>query len=461
MSAQRGTARPETSPVTAAEFAACLAALSPSKSLAVAFSGGPDSLALLVLAAQWAGRRKGVSLHAFTVDHGLRAASTAEVKRAAALARKLGVSHRILRWEGAKPASGIQAAARDARYRLLLDACREAGAGDLLVAHHLEDQAETFLLRLARGSGVDGLAAMPAERMLAEEGPPVRLLRPLLGIGQSRLAATVAKSGLAPILDPSNEDDRFDRVRARKALALLAPLGLDAARLARTAGQMARAREALEAETAALLSAHAVLSAFGHVELERGPLMTVPLETGLRALAALIRIVGGADYAPRLDSLEAVYAAIGEGTLGRGRTLGGVKLALKGDLVLVTRETAAATRAPSFALKAGEEGRCDGRFDIRVGKAPRGASLEVRALGEEGLAALRASGVALPAVPSAILQALPGLWRDGKLVAAPHLGTLGRGVDAAVSLRRMPWLVPSKAPENAEKKGNEPGAGTW
>lgn len=461
MSAQHGTARSDTSPVTAAEFAACLAAFSPSKSLAVAFSGGPDSLALLVLATQWASRRKGVSLHAFTVDHGLRAASAAEAKQAAALARKLGVSHRILRWEGAKPASGIQAAARDVRYRLLLDACRETGAGDLLVAHHLEDQAETFLLRLARGSGVDGLAAMPAERALAEEGPPVRLLRPLLAICQSRLAATVAKSGLAPILDPSNEDDRFDRVRVRKALPLLAPLGLDAARLARTAGQMERAREALEAETAALLSKHAVLSAFGHIELERMPFMASPPEIGLRALAALIRIVGAADYAPRLDALEAVYAAIGEGTIGHGRTLGGVKFALKGSLVLVTRETAAAKKAPTLALKAGEEALWDGRFHIRLGKAPRGSLLEVRALGEEGLAALRASDVALPAVPSAILQALPGLWRDGTLVAAPHLGTFGRGVDAAVSLRRMPWFVPSKAPENAEKKGNEPGTGTW
>ncbi|MBO6634572.1 tRNA lysidine(34) synthetase TilS [Parvibaculum sp.] len=461
MSAPHGTARSETSPVTAAEFAACLAAFSPSKSLAVAFSGGPDSLALLILAAQWARRRKGVSLHAFTVDHGLRAASAAEAKQAAALARRLGVPHRTLRWEGIKPASGIQAAARDARYQLLRDACQEVDAGDLLVAHHLEDQAETFLLRLARGSGVDGLAAMPPARRLAEGGSPVRLLRPLLGISQSRLAATIAKSGLVPILDPSNEDDRFDRVRARKALALLAPLGLDAARLARTAGQMARAREALEAEAAALLSTHAVLSPFGHVEMERGPLIAAPPETGLRALAVLIRIVGGADYAPRLDALEAVYAAISEGTLGRGRTLGGVKLALKGHIVLATRETAAAKRAPSFVLKTGEEGLWDGRFHIRIRKAPRGTLLEVHALGEEGLAALRMSDVVLPAVPAAILQTLPGLWREGALVGAPHLGTLGCGVVAAVSLRRMAWLEPSKAPENAEKKGNEPGAGTW
>lgn len=449
MSAQGKTARSDASPVAAAEFAACLAALSPLKTVAIAFSGGPDSLALLVLASQWARKRKGISLHALTVDHGLRAASAADAKHAAMLAKKLGVSHRILRWKGTKPASGIQAAAREARYGLLLDACREIGAGALLVAHHLEDQAETFLLRLARGSGVDGLAAMAPERMLADGDVPVRLLRPLLGIPRQRLAATVAKSGLAPVLDPSNEDDRFDRIKARKALELLAPLGLDAARLARTAGHMARAREALEAETAALLKEHAALSGFGHVELERDALVAASPETGLRALAALIRIAGGGGYAPRLDALEAVHGAICEGTLGRGRTLGGVKLAAKGGLILVSREVAAARKAPPLVLKAGGEGLWDGRFHVRLGKAPRGASFEVRALGEEGLSALRAAKIALPSVPSAILQSLPGFWRDGALAVAPHLGTLARSVEAAASLRVMPQLAPEKPTKNA------------
>lgn len=436
MSAQGKTARQTASPVTASEFAARLSVLTPSWALAVAFSGGPDSLALLVHAAQWAKRRKGVSLHAFTVDHGLRAASAAEATRAAAMAKALGVPHRILRWKGEKPASGIQAAAREARYRLLVDACRAAGVHDLLVAHHLEDQAETFLLRLARGSGVDGLAAMAPERQLMEGEPAIRLLRPLLDLPRERLLATVRRSGIAPIEDPSNENEAFDRVKARKALAVLAPLGLDAARLARTAEQMARARSALEAATAALLAEHARLSPFCHAEVDCEALLAAPREIGLRALAAIIRAVGGHDYAPRLDALEGVYNALEEGTLGGGRTLSGVKLAAPAGRLVATRELAAAARAEPLELGPGERAHWDGRFHVVLAKAPRGQRFAVRALGQAGLAALAAHDIVIPKVPKTVLFALPGLWRDGRLLAAPHLGTLDPKIVCHVSLSR-------------------------
>jgi len=448
MNAQDDTAR-SPSPVSAKEFAERLSSLHPGRSVAVAFSGGPDSLALLVLAARWAAKRKNTALHAFTVNHGLRAASAGEAKEAARLSAKLGVPHRILRWKGEKPATGIQAAAREARYGLLLEACRDVGASDLLVAHHLEDQAETFLLRLSRGSGIDGLSAMPASRPLSEDGMAVRLLRPLLDLPRERLLATVAKARLTPIQDPSNENERFDRVKARKALSVLAPLGLDAGRLARTAAQMGRAREALEMETARLLAGHASRSPLGFVEMRAEALVGAPAEIGLRALAALIRAVGGGQYAPRLVGLEAVYAAIGEGSLGRGRTLGGVKLALKGGILLISREVAAAQAATPLLLRQGEEGVWDGRFRLRLDKAPRGLRFEVRALGSEGLAALRAAETGLPEVPSALLQALPGLWDEGGLAAAPHLGTLRPGVEAHVALRRMSWPDPAKEAEKA------------
>ncbi|MDZ4380216.1 MAG: tRNA lysidine(34) synthetase TilS [Parvibaculum sp.] len=448
MNAQDDVAR-SPSPVSEAEFAACLSSFDPGRSVAVAFSGGPDSLALLVLAARWAARRKNTVLHAFTVDHGLRAASGREAKEAARLSAALGVPHRILKWKGEKPSTGIQAAAREARYGLLFAACRDVGANDLLVAHHLEDQAETFLLRLSRGSGIDGLAAMPASRPLRDDDRALRLLRPLLDLPRARLLATVAKSRLTPIQDPSNENERFDRVKARKALSILAPLGLDAARLARTAAQMGRAREALEAETARLLAGQASYSAFGFAEMKAEALIGAPAEIGLRALAALIRAAGGGRYAPRLVQLEAVHAAIGAGALGRGRTLGGVKLALKGGILIVSREVAAAQGAAPLLLRQGEEGIWDGRFRLRLDRAPRGRRFEVRALGSEGLAALRATQTGLPEVPSAILQALPGLWLSDKLAAAPHLGTLRRGVEVRVALRRMPWPDIGKGAEKA------------
>lgn len=441
MSAQDDTARATIPPISGSEFSARLSAFAPSKNIAIAFSGGPDSLALLILAARWAKRRSGVTLHAFTVDHGLRKEAAAEARYAGSLARKLGVAHRILRWEGAKPGSGIQAAAREARYGLLLEACRKVGAGDLLVAHHLEDQAETFLLRLARGSGVDGLSAMAPMRLLSEGEQPegeqqVRLLRPLLDLPRARLHATVARAGLLPVEDPSNEDERFDRVKARKMADHLAPLGLDAPRLARMAGHMARAREALEGATTDLLAAHARLSPYGHIEMEAPALLGARAEIGLRALATAIRIVGGGDYAPRLAALEAVHAAILAGDLGGGRTLAGVKIAQKAGTIIFFREVAGARKVAPLTLAPGDAGVWDGRFHIRLLKAPRRMRHEVRALGPEGLSALRARGIRLPSVQAALLQALPGFWRDGKLVGAPHLETSGPGLEWDVTLRR-------------------------
>lgn len=420
-------------PVSLAAFAERMRRFNSSNSIAVAFSGGPDSLALLILAAQWARSRHDARLIALTVDHGLRAGSAAEAERAARLAASIGVPHRILFWEGPKPASGIQAAARDARYRLLAEACRTFGASALLVAHHLEDQAETFLLRLRRGSGVDGLAAMPDARALDTKEPAVRLLRPLLDLPRERLAATVAQSGLEPVLDPSNSNDRFDRVKIRQAMSALVALGFDAAGLADTAARMARARTALETQTAALLDAHATLSPFGHVEVDAAGLAAASDETRLRALAVVLKVVGGHAYGPRMDGLTAIDAALADYTLGRGRTLSGVKFSLARGRLLVVRELAAAQRASALRLVAGEIATWDGRFDLRLEAGPASGA-EVRVLGAEGLSALAAAGLPLPLAPKTALVALPALWAGATLLGAPHLGTLDPAVKARANL---------------------------
>lgn len=219
-------------------FAADLAALGlPADApLAVAVSGGPDSLALLLLAT--ADRAPLVT--ALTVDHGLRPESAAEAAQVARTAATLGVPHRTLSWEGPKPAADLQSAARAARYTLLAAACADTGAGWLLTAHHADDQAETLLLRLARGSGLSGLAGTRALRPLALG---VTLARPLLGWRKAELVALCEAAGLTPAADPSNEDPRFDRTRARALLA--AAPWLDAPRLAAAAAHLADAEAAL------------------------------------------------------------------------------------------------------------------------------------------------------------------------------------------------------------------------
>lgn len=422
-------------PVSATEFAQALARLDAPDSIAVAFSGGPDSLALLCLAARWAKSDPQRKLVALTVDHGLRVESADEALLCARMAKALGVAHRILVWVGSKPGAGIQAAAREARYQLLADACLREGVGALLVAHHLEDQAETFLLRLARGSGVDGLAGMATSRPLRGD---VCLLRPLLDMPRARLAAVLHREKRSAIQDPSNDNPRFDRVKARRLMAELSGLGLDAQRLADTAAHMARARAALDMETRALLSAHALLAATGHIEVDAEALVCAPEEIGLRALGEILKCVGGTAYRPRFDALKGLYRALETGVLGRGRTLNGCKLVAKGKNIIAVRERRAALDAAPLTLKPGERGVWDGRFAVLLVSAPKQAKpLEVRALGPEGVAVLMAARQALPDAPKAALPALPGLWAGGKLLAAPHFGWLTQGYAfEAVALRQ-------------------------
>jgi tRNA(Ile)-lysidine synthase len=215
-------------PPDASEF------LPDSASLGLAVSGGPDSLALLLLAV----RTRRESLRAATVDHQLRPESRAEAEAVAALCAGLGVPHDILtvRVEGS-----IQAAARAARYAALGEWCVAHGLTHLATAHHADDQAETLLMRLARGAGLSGLAGVRAARPLC---PGVTLVRPLLGARKAELEAIVAAAGIAPTLDPSNTDPRYDRTAAR---AVLAAAGwLDPARLAHSAAHLAEAEAALE-----------------------------------------------------------------------------------------------------------------------------------------------------------------------------------------------------------------------
>ncbi len=198
-------------------------------------SGGPDSVALLLSAhAIFPGQ-----VLALTVDHGLRPEAVAEAAFVAALCAARGVPHETLRWTGAKPAANRQAEARDARYALLRDACATAGIGVLLTAHHADDQAETLLMRLGRGSGA-GLAGIRAQRPL---GAGVTLVRPLLGVRRTALAAIVAEAGITPVADPTNDDPHYDRTHARRLLA--STPGLDAAALAASAAHLAEAEAAL------------------------------------------------------------------------------------------------------------------------------------------------------------------------------------------------------------------------
>lgn len=233
----------DASPISATEAKQLFADWKAARALVLGVSGGPDSMALMWLAARW--RRampRGPDLIAVTVDHGLRRGSAREARDVKHLATLLGVRHRIVRWNGAKPKSGLPAAARDARYRLLAKTARANGALHIFTAHTRDDQAETVLMRISRGSGIAGLSAMAREAM--RDG--FILARPFLHVSKSRLIATLEKAGIAYAEDPTNRDISFTRPRLRALMPALAEEGCDARNLARLASRLARANTALE-----------------------------------------------------------------------------------------------------------------------------------------------------------------------------------------------------------------------
>lgn len=284
----------------------------PETPIGVAVSGGPDSLALLVLAVE----SRPLLVEAATVDHSLRPESRAEAEMVAALCERLGIPHRTLTadWQE-KPATAVQERARAMRYRLLSGWARERGLGALVTAHHLDDQAETFVMRLARGAGVQGLAGM--RRVSRTPGAPVPLVRPLLGWRRSELEAVCAAAGIEPVHDPSNDDEAYERVRMRHALAQSE--WLDPQAIAASAEYLAQSDSAL-GWAATREWNHAVMSQAGAV-LYRPTDAPREIRRRIVRRAILALASEGNKYELRGRELDQVIAALNS---GRQATLRGV-----------------------------------------------------------------------------------------------------------------------------------------
>jgi tRNA(Ile)-lysidine synthase len=408
---------PAHTPLAPAEFADRMAGLGPfepAPHIAVACSGGPDSMALALLADHWARSCGGVAT-ALVVDHGMRQDSAQEAETVGAWLAEAGIEAVTLTRPDPGPASDRQAMARRARYALMRGWCRQAGVLHLLLGHHRQDQAETFLLRLARGSGVDGLAAMAP----VHETGDVRLLRPLLDVPRKRLRAYLKCEGRPFVQDPSNDDSAFARVRMRTVLPSLEREGLTAARLAATARRMARARAALETAATAVLARAAAVYPEGYATVIPAPLREAPEDVGLRALSRLLSCIGGNEYTPRMERLERLYAWLAEGrSAGAGRTLAGCRIIWRGETILVCRE-ASAVQDPIAALPGAI---WDGRFRLAAGgRAPNGS--RVGRLGREGWDKLVRERPELRTLnlPAPVRLSLPAVRALDEVIAVPHL----------------------------------------
>ena len=312
----------------------CFAGLESAGALLLAVSGGPDSVALLLMASRWclALGSGAPALHVATVDHGLRPESRSEAESVAALCDLYDLPHAILAWTGPKPASRVQERARTARYALLADHARLVGASHILTAHHADDQAETVLLRLGRGSGIGGLAGM---RRLSPLAPDLWLARPLLDLTKAALVAVCRAAGVPVVDDPSNRDPAYARARLRARAPELAGLGLDTPGLLRLARRMAQADIALDAEVDRVEAVLRPVRAAGHFRADLAQARGMAAEIALRLLRRGIVHVATAPV--RLERLEALaaamFAALDAGEPYRA-TLAGTRVALSRDKVL-------------------------------------------------------------------------------------------------------------------------------
>ena len=404
--------------ISSTDFAAAIAPYLPdARPVAVAVSGGGDSLALLRLLHIWT-QARGAELTALTVDHGLRDASAVEAEQVATWCAALGVRHVGLRWAQGQAQRGLtrspQADARTARYDLMTGWCRAHGIDTLCLAHHADDQVETFLMRLARGSGVDGLAAMAATTV--RDG--VTLLRPLLAFPKAAVLDTCRAFGQDWIEDPSNANTAATRVRFRQARDLLAAEGLTTERLLATVGHMQRARGALESMVTELLTQACVWDAFGAARLDAVRLLAAPEEVALRALAQVLMAAAGAEFGPRFDALGGLYRRLARGPW-RDATLHGCQVQREGEAIVVLREASAITDVQMLAP--GGEVRWDGRFMLRS-PASAPCTFRVSAMTAAGWGALkRESGLR---VSPALRAGLPLLSDERGPAAVPSVDFL-------------------------------------
>ena len=383
---------------------------------AVAVSGGSDSMALLHVMAAVA-QHRGVALHAVTVDHGLRAEAVAEAAAVTQLCASLGVPHQVLRWDHGVVAGNLMDAARRARYELMADWAVRQNISRIFLGHTADDQAETFVMELARSAGIDGLVGMKT----GWRQGGVRFERPFLAVARADLRSYLGRQGVPWVDDPSNENDRFLRVKARQALKVLQPLGITVATLSHVMANLAAARAAVLVATGDA-AAKLCCERAGEVEFDLKEWQLSVPEVQRRLLIAALRWISGAGYVPRGSGVGRVMMAIDQ---GRDSTFAGCRIRISATGFRVVREPKAVT-----GLVAGPGQVWDGRWRV---DGPFVAGHEVRALGIDGLRQCKNWKNTGHSRDSLLVS--PAVWYNNTLIAAPLAG-----FDAGFSARIVAQL---------------------
>lgn len=392
----------------------------------LAVSGGPDSLALLLAAneARKTSFLSDIRFFVVTVDHGLRLQSDVEADFVAGIARTFALPHKTMRWAEPAPTGNIPAAARRARYGLLLDAARQFGATVIVTAHHQDDQLETHLLALARGAGDTGLAGM---RRVREIAPGMALVRPFLDVPGGRLKATVAAEAIRAVDDPTNADATYHRVRLRRQLAAG---GIDRCRLPVEIASHAARRDAGEARLAAVITGMAATGEFtatadGRLVFDRAALAAMERSTAFLLMQRAIAAAAGGDYAPGGRSIMRLVDALRGPDDRIAVSLGGALVDAQ-SRVAVTREFGRSGIAGIEPADLASRMVFDGRFDIRPGRDHFDRGARIVAFGSLGRG-------------NRIERSLPVLTVGTTLVAVPAM--LARKAGAGVGRLEIASLV--------------------
>lgn len=396
--------------LTAADLLADLQRLHPARSYALAVSGGADSMGLLALAGQAARQKAAPRFHVLSVDHGLRPEAKTETALVSAACAAFDLPHDILTADLTLGDSDIQQQARLMRYRLMAAWCADENT-PLVTAHHMNDQAETVAMRLAHGSGPDGLAGMATRQVLNMQAGPLLVLRPFLDCKPESLAAAAQAANLSWCDDPSNFNTDFERVRWRQKLPQMAEAGLTAEALSDLARDMRAVRVSRDARLLDWLSSHAVWHDYGVLTLPRAPLLALAETLRVALLGAAVRYFGGHAYKPRRAALAGFAASLSADETGAA-VLGGVLMRWRKKQVFIGRELAALeTQSPPPGARF-----WDGRFNMPI----LAEGHFVAPLGTQGVQTLRDAGVAFDkAVPAAYHAVLPAIFDKNGLCACP------------------------------------------
>lgn len=373
----------------------------PPERVGVAVSGGGDSVALLAAMVEFA-RIRSVELHVITVDHGLRKDSRQEIALVTDLCARWELHHHVEFWSGWSGDGNLQAAAREARYALMSDWAHAHQINHVALGHTADDQAETFLMRLARGAGVDGLSAMAPRRI--RHG--ITWVRPFLRIERSALRTYLRASRLEWCEDPSNDNRDFERVRVRDALSVLDSLGIRTATLVDVAQNMTRSREALDWQTF-LAARDGARLIHGAAALDLRKFRMLPDEIARRLLIHAVTWIAQSPYSPRRDTVARTLKAVRG---GRGTTLDGCRIVVENEVIWVFRELNA---LKDITCEVGDI--WDDRWCVTGPEDD--PDIEVRALGVAPLAQIE--GWRDLGLPRAVLAVTPSVWYDGEMIAAP------------------------------------------